>query len=1295
MMLLVLALWGLRTGRVAKLLEARMTQELYDACGVDARFVAFEIQPLSARLHLAGLEIFAEDGARLISVSQAFADLSVVQLLKGRIDIQELVLEQPFVDLRVREGRLVDLPHCVRTTPGEGGRAPLGIDEVQIVGARVGVELDDAQLDFEDVGAELWPDRRGGANLTFGVGQGVLTTQTSSQSGLSVPTLAGRVPLGPLELLAHLEGPALEPRSIELHRLQADLGGVGLDASGRADLVASTLDLEVFLQSSLGAIPVIVDGWPELSGAVDLSIHVQGSRAEPKLDLEADIAVVAIGRRHLGRSVFLRAQVDRSGLDIHELVAELERGAATVRGRVDFSPGFPVRLEADARGFSFAALMDALGNKGFWCDFTVTGTSQVQGQLSPFQLEGPFDFFIPSVDVWNGAWNDEGVTRDPERRLLGVAPVEIAGRWRYTSSTFEVLESRLRSDHSRGRASTYIRHQGTQRLSVDMDFERLDFSDLGDIAGVSLLGVGAVSGRLEGLFTDLSGRGTLSLDGISVSSTPLGQATAEVRWNGRQQVDIASIEGRIGETDWNGDIFLDFRGPVPVGLRGEIGSGQLGDLLLPLGFEPSVAAAVRGGIRGGFDLRGPVPRWTGPLSLEMEDVVVYGQSFGSGTARGAMKSGRVFLDELILTDGRRRSFAQGSLLPATTDFELAARLEGWRWPDVALARSLPVLEGDLGLRARLDGTLRRPKGDIVLDLARMRAGSVDLGQGEMTLKLARDRGDLQGSLPKAGLRIQGEVRAPTHRVPFSVRYALDNSPLPAVLAAQLGARAEGTVSLRGLLEGELAELFRTSGTVSVGKSWARWRGRRFELTSSRPLALEKGRLGLAPLRLRGEGLDVRFSRRIRLDGRADVGVRGQVGFGLLAEWVPSMERPVGRLDIEGRVLGSKDGWEFVGEAGTNGAGLGWTSVPGRFSEVAGRMTFSDDSVFVESLNGRWSGGRIGATGSVTLEDLAPAGVDFDVQLDRTRPKLDLPYLGMEGQLDGKLRVNGHWPELKVRGGLSVSRAEVRPRIDLSSLVGSRTLAAAYDPSAEIFELDIGLTFAQEMKVKNDDIDVALRGDLRLTGTNERIGLLGSLAILRGGRVSFVGREYRTEGGLIEMRERFVVAPRYDLTLSTTACSSRIAVNLIGNLSTVSTNYSSSPEMDQEDITSCLVRGFRRRDYDQELAGNVAFAGSALLRLSGVDRQVKQVIPIDQLDMTTEFSSRSRAYVPRLWVAKDIDLLDRPVRLEYSTSLLRADDQRAAFRVRLTPRLSLQLGWTSSQDVPTGDWGLDLERRWEW
>lgn len=254
------------------------------------------------------------------------------------------------------------------------------------------------------------------------------------------------------------------------------------------------------------------------------------------------------------------------------------------------------------------------------------------------------------------------------------------------------------------------------------------------------------------------------------------------------------------------------------------------------------------------------------------------------------------------------------------------------------------------------------------------------------------------------------------------------------------------------------------------------------------------------------------------------------------------------------------------------------------------------------------------------------------------------------------------------------------------------MGRSYLPSSEILSFGLDLRLIHGVVVKNENIDLKLKGDLQFTGTNERPGLLGSLSLEPGGRLNFVGREYQSLGGLVQFTERTRFDTQYDVSFQTSACDALIQVDLKGGMQDVSTRYSSSPDMPQEDISSCIVRGIRRRDLDQDLA---SFAGSAFLKLSGVDRQVKRVIPIDQIDVTTEFSTRTRSYEPRVLIAKEIRLLRTPVRLEYSTSLVSDDEQRTALRLRLSPELSLRLGWASTEDVPLGDWGIDLQRRWVW
>jgi len=88
-----------------------------------------------------------------------------------------------------------------------------------------------------------------------------------------------------------------------------------------------------------------------------------------------------------------------------------------------------------------------------------------------------------------------------------------------------------------------------------------------------------------------------------------------------------------------------------------------------------------------------------------------------------------------------------------------------------------------------------------------------------------------------------------------------------------------------------------------------------------------------------------------------------------------------------------------------------------------------------------------------------------------------------------------------------------------------------------------------------------------------------------------------------------------------------------------------------------------------------------------------VLPVDQIEITTEYSSRARLYEPRLLIAKEV--LEGQVRLEFSSSLFNTDDQSIKAHYRVTPFLTLQSGWTSSEDMAVGDLGLDLKYRWEW
>jgi autotransporter translocation and assembly factor TamB len=304
-------------------------------------------------------------------------------------------------------------------------------------------------------------------------------------------------------------------------------------------------------------------------------------------------------------------------------------------------------------------------------------------------------------------------------------------------------------------------------------------------------------------------------------------------------------------------------------------------------------------------------------------------------------------------------------------------------------------------------------------------------------------------------------------------------------------------------------------------------------------------------------------------------------------------------------------------------------------------------------------------------------------------------------VSGEVRHEGRPEHMTIRGRLDLDRPRVRPRFPWWNLSegGGRVAPDVYDPASEILFFDVALHLTEPLVISNESLNVGLVGDVSLTGSNQRIGLLGAMTAVPRGRVTWRSREMVLDAGSVDFQDRFRFWPRYDLTVSCRACESTITVNVAGTLDTKpAINTTSKPEMDQTEINQCLINGVRTREFEGAVGSNVTGFGveagyRALTQATGLDKQVRRVLSIDQIDLTTEYSTKQRLYEPRILAAKE--LFEGKVRMEYSGSLARSDDQKVAIRYRISPELTLQSSWISSQDIPVGDLGLDLKYRWEW
>ena len=345
--------------------------------------------------------------------------------------------------------------------------------------------------------------------------------------------------------------------------------------------------------------------------------------------------------------------------------------------------------------------------------------------------------------------------------------------------------------------------------------------------------------------------------------------------------------------------------------------------------------------------------------------------------------------------------------------------------------------------------------------------------------------------------------------------------------------------------------------------------------------------------------------------------------------------------------------------------------------------------------------------------------DLDVAYDRKGP-------GREGA--ALPRVSG---DVNI-----VSLAYTRPislTTDLSTLGthARRTEVNAYDPSLDFVTFDVHVKSRSPFVIRNNLVEVQLAidsGTLDVTGTNQRLGLRGTLKAQPGGRFHFQSNEFDVRQGLIHFSDPTRISPNVDVTATTeyrrysdtsagagagasatggpsgaAVGSTRggsawmITLHAYGDADNLRVDMTSEPSLSQEDIVLLLAVGMTRTELDQLQASSIgaSIALNYLGAASGADRAVKQALPIiDDFRFGSAYSTVTGKTEPQLTVGKR---LTNDLRASVTAGLSEDRELRSNIEWRLNNRLSVQGTYDNINDVSSstlGNLGVDLRWRLE-
>lgn len=571
-----------------------------------------------------------------------------------------------------------------------------------------------------------------------------------------------------------------------------------------------------------------------------------------------------------------------------------------------------------------------------------------------------------------------------------------------------------------------------------------------------------------------------------------------------------------------------------------------------------------------------------------------------------------------------------------------------------------------------------------------------------------------------------------------------DSLLPALPGAQADERFQGDVSGSIHLERLwLDRPFESEGELVLTGTDLRARGLRVQLASPRArVALRGGELtseGLAWSVQTSGGpkgvfdLDLKVSRSKQVDAAL---VLRDTNLGAVAPLLPGVERAEGTLRARVTAQGPWDALRWGGSMEVTGGRLLVSRLDSPIEELELALGLDAAGVAIRRGSARVGGGTLRLSGNAPLVGTELGRVTLALQARNIAlPAGDGVRVAVDSDLQASFdparrnEPQGRLPRLT--GTVDVLSAEYRRPMsvtaDLAALTarGKKTEVDSYDPSRDNLELDLLVRSKNPLRVENDLVEAQLRvdaGGLRISGTDQRYGAVGSVHLVPGGRVRLRRNAFEIRQGIVRFNDPTRVAPQVDVTATTEyrryddpsrseggqvaspgtggatlGGSWRIHLHAYGEPENLRVDLTSDPALAQDDIFLLLTVGLTRAELDQTRSAGLgsSVALEALGTLSGADQVVTEAVPmIDDFRFGSAYSTRTGRTEPTVTIGKR---LSERIRANVTTSLSDSSEVRSNLEWRMSPRVSVEGAYDNVKDIGSnalGNVGGDVRWRLE-
>jgi translocation and assembly module TamB len=705
----------------------------------------------------------------------------------------------------------------------------------------------------------------------------------------------------------------------------------------------------------------------------------------------------------------------------------------------------------------------------------------------------------------------------------------------------------------------------------------------------------------------------------------------------------------------------------PVTARVQASQIPVADLEQLTGFS----APVSGMLSANLSLRGTIDNPAGQGSLELRNASLYGEPVRDITAQ-LRDENKTLSANFSLAAPAGNIRGQAEFDASDHHYQISLNHSVVNLAQINYLSSHGYnLAGTLGIDAHGQGTLQSPQLDLTLAGNPLAFRNTPVGSLNAQLHIANQQVNFALNSNVAGGQINANGNV-AMTAPYMVHggfevHSLEFGPLLATYVPGVKRQFEGNTEIRGQIGGPLARLAEMEASVELSTLNLAYQD--LKLASAGPVRLNYANkvLTISQAELKGTGTDFNLGGALPLAGSApmNISTTGVIDLKLLTI-LGSDTQSAGTVKIDMTARGALKQPQIGGTVELAGVSFTNDASPIGVENVNAQIAVANNRLTIQNFSGQMGGGTFSVSGFASY---SPAS--FSLQVNGKSIRIRYPE-GTRAQLDSNLTMIGSPNSSSLNGRVTIDSLSFTPAFDLANFIGQITSSSSSVPAAWERNMRLNVTVASSEVLALSSSQLSLQGsaDLRVVGTLGSPVVLGRTA-LTGGSLIFLGNVYQVQSGTVVFANPVKTEPTLNLYVTTLVENYNVTLNFIGPLDRLRTNYTSDPALPPVDIIHLLA--FGKTTAESAATATPASLGAESVIANGlasqVSNQIEKLTGISQLQIDPSLGANNSDPGARLAIQQRVT---SNILFTFATDLTGTQNEVVQVKYQTKGRLSISL-----------------------